>query len=478
MAMPFIGDRRGAVFVIFSLLLPVVLTSVLGLMSFSGFSSARADLQAASNAAANAVLADLNSALQVSATPDALVTDIDKKKRADIVVQSLLGSRSDLSSISTEVSTNADLITVTVSAEIENVTTGLFFAPFISASAKTTIVWSRADQLQIALAIDSGTSSLNQAPVQIRMPLIKLGLTTAITALSILPNYPDVALSVVPFTAQVATDPTRVAALETNSHDDFYDLLKDQFADVDDTLASWLVPAAYAGVTACYNAPLVPQGVDGSAFGGESRPMQNACETQIQRIRSLAKISRPLVNGKPVLSEPVNSPLKLARDDMINAINAISPAGCRNLAMGVTWSLAQLPNDNNPKVIFLIANGQNSRSAKGRTSECAGSGSPSNSVRAQLDKDFVASCEMVRDPMRNKGRQVDLLVLQAVDGNPVALKSCASSTDGVVNYFSTSTLSALTALFDTARSRLVQVAQRQQQKFKEKSLKERSGDDD
>lgn len=464
MAKPFTGDRRGAVFVIFALLLPVVLTGILGLLSLSGFASARADLQAASNAAANAVLADLNATLQISATPDAIVTDVNKQQRAEAIVQSLLGSRSDLRALSTLVTTDSETITVTVAAEITNVTADVFWVPYIPASAKTTVSWSRADQLQIALAIDSGTSVTSSPLVQIRMPLLKLGLVAAINFLSVMPSYPDVAISVVPFTAQVATDPALVLAQDSGASWTFDDALNAQFADSADWLLNWIVTPAHAGVTACFNEPIVPKNVDGSAFGGVSRPLQNSCETSLQPIRSLARISKPRLNGQIVATESINSPAKQARDAMINTINAVSPAGCRNLAMGVTWSLAQLPTDQNPKVIFLVANGQNSKGPKGRTSDCPGGGGlPPRSVAAQLDQDFVSACELVRDPMRNNGRRLDLLVLQAVDGNPVALKSCASTTDKVTNYFSTSSVSALVTLIDSARDRLVKIAQRQQQ---------------
>jgi hypothetical protein len=378
--------------------------------------------------------------------------------------------------LSTLVATDSETITVTVAAEIANTTADLFWLPFIPASAKTTVSWSRADQLQIALAIDSGTSVTSSPLVQIRMPLLKLGLIAAVDVLSVIPSYPDVAVSVVPFTSQVSTDPTLVTALGSDAEFDFGEALHAQFASAGDWLLDWIATPAHAGVTACYNNPIVPKGVDGSAFGGVSRPLQNSCETSLQPVRSLARISRPRVSGQIVLAESVNSRAKQARDAIKDTINSISPAGCRNLAMGVTWSLAQLPKDQNPKVIFLVANGQNSRGPRGRTPDCAGSGgSASRSIATQLDQDFISACELVRDPMRNNGRRLDLLVLQAVDGNPVALKSCASTTDKVVNYFSTSSISALLNLIDTARVRLEQVAKRQQQE-RNKKLKENESD--
>ena len=91
-----VDDCRGAAFVLFAMVMPIILTGALFLLGLSGFAAARADLQVASHAATNAVLADLNAALQISATPDAIVTDFDKKTRAQTIVNSLLQSRHDL----------------------------------------------------------------------------------------------------------------------------------------------------------------------------------------------------------------------------------------------------------------------------------------------------------------------------------------------------------------------------------------------
>lgn len=227
-------------------------------------------------------------------------------------------------------------------------------------------------------------------------------------------------------------------------------------------MIDWIIPRANANVTACFNDPIVPSRSDGSAFGGTSNPLPIACESRLQSIRAIGKISRPVFNGFP-LSEGSGSAEKRQRDDIRSAINSITPAGCRNLSVGVTWALDQLPQDYNPKIIFLIANGHNSRGSKGRTSECASGGSGSAAARSQIDDEFVAACRLVRDPDRNNGRRLDLIVLQAVDGNPVALRSCASTTDGVVNFFGASNVSAFQAVFEVARMRLVHVAQKQKQ---------------
>lgn len=462
MAKPDLGDRRGTVFVIFALLLPILLTGVLGLISLSGYAAVRADLQGASNAAANAVLADLNAALQISATPDALVTDLNKQSRAELVVKSLLGSRSDLKSLTTQVTTDIETITVTVSAVVDETTAGFLWTSSVPISAKTTISWNKADQLQIAIAIDSG-SSTNKAPlVQIRMPTVLNAATKEIVnILSALPNHPDVALSLVPFTEQVSTDPTRVTEFDSGPRGRFYSSLQARFSLAGQAVAEALVPSARANITVCYNDPIIPSGTNGSAFGGKNQPMPSTCKTSVQPIQPLAKISKPLVNGKPVLSEATNSPVKTARDDMLKAIDKITPAGCRNLSMGVTWSLAELPTDNNPKIIFLIARGDNSRGASGRTSECPGSGSTTTSSSEQLDGEFIEACKLVRDPKQNGGRRLDLVVLRILAGNPATLQSCASFTGGEINYFSVSTVSNLGKVFEDARTRLLQAAAEQ-----------------
>lgn len=475
--MPWRGDRRGAVLVIFSMVLPLILTGIVGLLNLSGIASARAELQSASQAAANAILADLDAALAVSATPDALVTNVDKQARADMIVKSLLQNRQDLSSIATEVTTTDTTISVKVSAQIRSLAENVLWLPFSSSSATTTVTWMRSDQVQIALAIDAGTSTQNPIEVNLRMVAIKLGTNLALNVLSVIPNYPDIAVALVPFTAQVSANPTIIASLNATDGDPFFAHLQQRFALSLDDAVAWVVPRAHAAVSQCYGDPIVPLGSNGLAFGGVANPLPRTCETSIQSIRSLARISRPRVNGKPVAVEPANSPAKIARDDLLKAINAIAPSGCRNLSMGVTWSLAQLPKDNNPKIIFLIANGQNSRGTKGRTSECAGSGSTQKSIAEQLDNEFIEACKLVRDSKQNAGRRLDLVVLQAVVGNPVTLKSCASTTDGEINYFPASSISALAAVFENARTRILKAAILQKKIEKQKD-KENGEEDD
>lgn len=459
---PFRKNRRGAVLALFALIAPVILVGTLGILGFSGQSAARADLQAASNAAVNAVLADLNAALQVSATPDAIIPDIDKQTRAEAVVNSLLGGRRDLSRIVTSVQTNPTTISVTVTAQIESLAGDLFGSPFFEGSATSSVSWMRADQLQIALAIDAGGAASNSLAANIRMFAIRLGATLALDWLSVLPNYPDVAMALVPFTAQIATNPLQVGENSKRPHDSFFRALEYQFTDARDEVLDWIIPRANANVMACFSDPIVPSGSDGSAFGGTSNPLPNSCETRLQAIRAIGKISRPIVNGVPASEHP-GAIEKRQRDDIRSAINSIAPAGCRNLSVGVTWALDQLPNDYNPKVIFLVSNGHNSRGSKGRTSECAVGGAPVGASRNQIDEEFVAACRLVRDPERNNGRRLDLIVLQAVDGNPIALRSCATSTDGIVNFFGVSSVAALQAVFEGARTRLVQIAQKQRQ---------------
>lgn len=205
---PFRKNCRGAVLALFALIVPIVLTGTLGILGFSGQSAARADLQAASNAAVNAVLADLNAALQVSATPDAIVSDVDKQSRAEAVVNSLLAGRKDVSEIITSVETTPTTISVTITAQIESLAGDVFGKPFFRSSATSSISWMRSDQLQIALAIDAGSSTSNSLAANIRMFAIRLGATLALDWLSVLPNYPDIAMALVPFTAQIATPST------------------------------------------------------------------------------------------------------------------------------------------------------------------------------------------------------------------------------------------------------------------------------
>jgi Flp pilus assembly protein TadG len=460
-------DRRGTVFVLFSLLLPVAVAGFLGLVSLFNVSTGRADLQAASDAAANAILSDLNSALALSAIPDALVADVDKQARANSVVQSILGGRSDVSNINTIVVTTPDSITVTVSARFQNVTGDLLSLPYFINSATTTVSWARADQLQIAIAIDSGSTPRNAPSVLMRMSILKPILAAAIDILSAVPNYPDIAVSVVPFTAQIVTDPAAVVAELPVGSDNFTSKLQRQFAQAANDVTDWFISPARAGVTACYSDPIVTSGADGSAFGGTSRPLPTSCSSSLPRVRSMTKISRPYVKGQPSSSEPVNSPAKLARDDIKAAINSISPAGCRNLTMGTTWSLAQLPKDTNPKIIFMIVNGNNSQSSRARTADCAGSSVSPISTQAQLDAEFVAACDLVRDPTRNNARRLDLIVLQAVDGNPTALKACASTTDGAANYFSATQNAALPSILQQLNTKLFQIATKQKFDFSE-----------
>jgi len=453
-------DRRGIVFVLFSLILPIAMSGFLGMVSLYSMSTGRADLQLASDAAANAILADLNAALTLSATPDALVVDLDKQARADSVVQSILGRRQDVTQLSSVVTTTPETISVTVSAQFSNVVGDLFNLPFFTRSATTTANWLRSEQLQIALAIDAGTTNGKSQSVSGRLSVLKPLLTATIDMLSAVPNYPDIAISMVPFTAQVVADPVMVVAGQSD-HADFSAHLNNQVAHAVEEFGNWMFPSAHAALTACYSDPIVPSGVDGSVFGGVNRPLPKPCASNLPRLRQMVKISRPYVKGKASIFEAFNAPAKLARDDIKAAINAISPSGCRNLTMGLTWSLAQLPTDSNPKIIFMIVNGNNSQNSRMQTSECSSNGVGDVAVQTRLDQEFVAACDLVRDPRRNKSRRLDLIVLQAVDGNPVALSACASSVDGTKNYFNSGQITSIPTIFQQLNLRLFQIAQKQ-----------------
>lgn len=451
-----VDDCRGAAFVLFAMVMPIILTGALFLLGLSGFAAARADLQVASHAATNAVLADLNAALQISATPDAIVTDFDKKTRAQTIVNSLLQSRHDLKNITTEVSTTSTTLSVTITADIASITGDIYWLPYISSTATSTVSWSRASQMQIVIAVDGGTT-LSKPGVAKRLAAIKPAIVQTVNEFSSLPQYPDVAMSVVPFAAQVAIDPAIISATTMSTSGTFYAALLQRFAQASDAISNSFITRAEAAAKACYNDPIIPPGVDGTAFGGTSKPVKKPCvSSALQEIRQIGKISRPKVNGVAPAEDPT-SPEKRHRDNIISTIRALSPVGCRNLALGVAWSLAQLPVDSNPKVIFLIVNGNSTQNSKGRTDECA-SGSSVKAPQAALDREFLAACDVARDPEKNASRRVDLVILQLVDGNETLLRSCAGNND---NYFNAMNDAAISNVFKSARTRLLEVAAEQ-----------------
>ena len=489
----FFRNSRGSVLVAFALAAPMLIGAVGWMVDFSQAISARSGMQSAVDAAAQAVLADLQTASQKSLTPDSIVTDINKQSRAQSVVTASMADYSGLGSPTVIVTTTASTFTVASSATI---TTPVMAALGLSGyplSAQSTVAWNYSDQLQIALALDSSNPSATT------VAFVKLGV------LALVPTYyfssgivgstpnitmPNVAFSLVPFNSQVRADIAMADSGDAAGHGGTQTLVAGLTLD----------PEAAGARTSIGFRNILDQLLPGPAMAAPPRvqlpetslmePAATATAMCYQDVATSVPTKLgdlPLIGSKvsvpceyqahsaalPMTALPKYDPSKgwsgflsgLASSfSILKGVNSVQSGGCLNMTVGLASAFAQLPKDKNPKTIVLLPSGHNSRNGAVTTPECGVNGATGGATgkliaandannatgnEAGLDARAQAACAILSDPTKNGGLKVNILTIRLVNGRINLLKACASPTasggTGGVGFLNATTSTAISS---------------------------------
>ena len=135
------------------------------------------------------------------------------------------------------------------------------------------------------------------------------------------------------------------------------------------------------------------------------------------------------------------------------AVNALSPSGNTNIAVGVQWGMEALTGDyplqgknadrKTKAIMIVLTDGDNTQDRWYTSSDSAA-----------IDDRTTIACTNAKAMTNTDGTDLEIFTVRVIDGNESLLKSCATNDD---HYFSVTNASQLTAVFQAIAERVKRI---------------------